>query len=140
MPVVTQLRIKYSDLFDDPPLPFEDYFIGASEENLLMSIPLLVNLSSPEGNKDAIALVNEWFSPANNNIKQAILSKLNQGDAITSIISSLKLTEYITTNQFGPNQTISDADFLPAAADYRHSLAHKSLRLRRCFQNDIQEK
>jgi len=111
MPVATQLRIKYSDLFDDNPLPFADYFIGASKENLFASIPLLVNLASPGGEKSAAELVNEWFSLANQTIKQNILGKLNQGNSIASIISSLKLAEYITDNQFATTQTISDAEF-----------------------------
>ena len=59
MPVATQLRIKYSDLFDDNPLPFADYFIGASKENLFASIPLLVNLASPGGEKSAAELVKQ---------------------------------------------------------------------------------
>lgn len=56
MPVETQIRIKFSDLFDETPLPFADYFIGASKENLFASIPLLVNLASPGGDKNAAEL------------------------------------------------------------------------------------
>ncbi|MBC6993208.1 hypothetical protein QWY85_05700 [Neolewinella lacunae] len=105
-------RLRYKDLFDDEPLDFHEYFKGVGKEDIYKAISFLVNVANPNHKhhnpKDMVSI---WFCDENKELREALLSKLNNGDSIANIISSLKLMEFVMQSSFDENRTKSDAEF-----------------------------
>ncbi|GJM16888.1 MAG: hypothetical protein DHS20C13_22150 [Thermodesulfobacteriota bacterium] len=104
-------RLGYEDIFDGNPKDFEDYFEGMGKEDIFKAITFLVNAANPDHELfSADKLIEKWFCPANQGIKNEILAKISPSEGIAHIISSLKLVEYVLTHFFDEATSISDED------------------------------
>ncbi|MBK8483845.1 MAG: hypothetical protein IPL31_05745 [Saprospiraceae bacterium] len=112
MPLTVYRRLKYDELFSDNPLNFNDYFDGMSKTTLLQAVGLLINAASPDSDfHRAEVVINRWFNQNNIVTKQQLLLKINPGDGITNIISSLQLAEYVLQTEFNGDDLISEEVF-----------------------------
>lgn len=105
-------RLRYKDLFNDESLDFKDYFKGVGKEDIYKAIPFLVNVANPNHKyHPPKEMVSIWFCDENKKFREDLLSKLNKGDSIANITSSLKLMEFVIQTDFYEARTKSEAEF-----------------------------
>ena len=104
-------RLSYEELFDEEPKNKEEYIYGISKDIILKMVPTLISAVDNHLFNPANNCVNNWFGQ-NPEIRDVLLSKLKENDAIINITSSLELAEFLLSRIQNDEVEIDDSQIV----------------------------